>query len=398
MSFIFCRPKWLFFVSVTSVVANADTAEFLTDNLHLPGSAYVTFTETEVIDEGYFGFSDEALGAHVDQSTLFYWHSLTKPVMGAAAVMMVKDGKLKLDAKISDYLPDMRSHCLEAAEPRCSITLRQLLTHTSGYDYPSVLAGKGGTSKAYDDGFFFNPISVNAVDGTMKSYVKGALAIHARLNHAPGTGFTYGISYDVLGDIMEMVSGKSLDLILKQYIFDPLGMKNTFFKVPDHRQSSLVQLYNRKYATYPIPGRYRRYQGYDSQRVLLSKKDYPASGGGGLIGTTRDFVVFLQGTLSLFNGALEGIYREYLYCSQIPVELGDKPLAKSFFDAETWSYSFGFGLHMKNVSERCASKLFWAGYSNNQFVIDLEERRGALFLTNLFPLDHDISIALNAVR
>ena len=175
-------------------------------------------------------------------------------------------------------------------------------------------------------------------------------------------------------------------------------MRNTFLVVPQSERSKLVKLYDRRFVTYPIPGTYKRYQEYDPDRVLISRPDYPISGGGGLIGTTRDYVTFLQAIMTGFDGKLGNIFESYLICPQLPKSLGSSPLAATFFDASKWSYSFGFGVLPENEGKQCSSILFWSGYSNNQFVVDLGESRGEIFLTNLFPLDPNISIALDSVR
>jgi CubicO group peptidase (beta-lactamase class C family) len=381
-----------------SSVASAETAESLTEDWQVPGSAHIVFAEQEIISEGYFGTADLNVGSEVSSKTLFYLHSLSKPVFATAAILLAKENRIDFDAKISDILPEMKLHCQGVSDPRCGITVRHLLTHTSGYDYPSALAGKRDNSENYDTGFFFNPIGdLNSLE-SIGPNVFVDLALKAKLNHAPGEGFTYGISYDLLGYVFEEVTGEKLENILKHYVFSPLGMKNTFFAPANADHDGLVRLYNRKYATYPIPGRYMRYQDYDQSRVLITRDDYPTSAGGGLIGTARDYVIFLQGVMSLFSGQLTELDRDYLYCSQIPENLGTSPLKDSFFAADHWSYSFGFGVLPSNREGLCSDKLFWAGYSNNQFVVDLREGKGEIFLTNLFPLDHNISIALDAVR
>ena len=379
-------------------LANAETAESLTEDWQVPGSAHIVFSEKELISEGYFGTADVKEGSMVSAKTLFYLHSLSKPVLGTVSILLARENRIDFDARLSDILPEMEFYCRGDFDPRCKITIRHLLTHTSGYDYPSALAGKRENSENYDGGFFFNPIGdPNSLESVSSNFFVD-LALEAKLNHIPGEGFTYGISYDLLGYVLEVVTGEKLENLLAQYVFTPLGMKNTFLVPTNADRGGVVRLYNRKYATYPIPGRYLRYQDYEQNRVLIGRDDYPKSAGGGLIGTARDYVIFLQGVMSLFSGKLSDLDRDYLYCSQLPESLGTSPLKNSFFAADLWSYSFGFGVIPSDRGERCSDKLFWAGYSNNQFVVDLSEGVGEIFLTNLFPLDHNISIALDAVR
>ena len=381
-----------------SSMANSETAESLTADMQVPGSVHIVFSEKELISEGYYGIADLKRGSLVSSETLFYLHSLSKPVVATAAILLAKEDKLDFDSKLSEILPGMKAYCRGVSDPRCSITVRHLLTNTSGYDYPSALAGKRDNSENYDIGFFFNPIGDSSSIENLGPNLFLDLALNAKLNHNPGEGFTYGISYDLLGYVLEEITGENLDNILRQYVFIPLGMNNSFYAPSRSDRGELVRLYNRKYATYPIPGRYKRYQDYDQSRVLIASDRYPISAGGGLISTAADYVIFLQGVMSLFSGELNESDRDYLYCSQISEDLGESPLKNAFFAADNWSYSFGFGVLSSDQGELCSDKLFWAGYSNNQFVVDLREGVGEIFLTNLFPLDHNISIALDAVR
>ncbi len=392
------RALFLITLSLYACLAQSENAETLTRDLQVPGSAYVVFTDSAILHEGYYGSADEHSETKISEETLFYWHSLSKPILATAFVRMMMAGVIDPDQKIVRHIPELEAQCRSNNKPRCLITFRHLITHTSGLDYPPSLAGKRGNSDKYRDGFYYNPISNGDVINPFENHSPLDHFLYAKLNHHPGEGFTYGISYDLLGELLQRITGQSLQVLLKNYLFDPLGMKNTFLVVPQSERSKLVKLYDRKYASYPIPGTYKRYQEYDPDRILIARTDYPTSGGGGLIGTARDYVIFLQAVMTGFNGELGKNLESYLTCPQLPESLGSSPLATAFFDARKWSYSFGFGVLPKENRKQCSSALFWSGYSNNQFVVDLEASRGEIFLTNLFPIDHNISIALDSVR
>lgn len=386
----------LFYSAYTN--ASSGEARELAENLEIPGSAYLAFSKSQFLYEGYYGFANEKKELGVSEDTLFYLHSLTKPVLGTLTVVLVKAGVLSLDSPIATILPQMGNFCRERPDPRCRITIGQLLLHTSGFDYPSMLSGKGGTSKLYDSSFTFNPLaSVPPGPGVNLKRVATDV-FRAELNHPPGDAFTYGISYDLLGQVIVNATGKSLDDVLIEHLFAPLGMTDTHFNVPDEKKNRLVQLYNRKYATYPIPGKYRRYQEYAPEKVLITREDYPISGGGGLVGTARDYARFLQAVLTGFGGRLTPSEHALLVCNQLPESLGKAPLEQAFFDARHWGYSFGFGVLPSKNGKICSSHLFWSGYSNTQFSVNLETGKGQVFLTNLFPRDHNIAVALDSVR
>ena len=113
----------------------------------------------------------------------------------------------------------------------------------------------------------------------------------------PGQQFIYSVSIDVLGRILEIVERKSLDLVLREWVLDPLGMDSTYFVVPPDQEARLAQMYRPRLATYPIPGVYKRYQPYDvgGGRVNFGlKSDRLLSGGAGLISSANDYAKFLQ--------------------------------------------------------------------------------------------------------
>ncbi len=389
-----------FLLAIMSFHGNVwgNEARSLTENYEVPGSAYIRFSEQALLFEQYLGHANEAKATAVSANTLFYLHSLSKPVLGALTIALIKEGVFGFDTPMSTLLPAMHTFCKKQFGPRCEITIRQLLLHTSGFDYPALLSGKGGNSERYDKVFSFSPVVASGFGPGVNLSELATQAYLAPLNQPPGEAFTYGIGYDLLGQAIENATSQSLETTLKQRLLGPLGIADLYILLPEGEKSRAVQLYNRKYATYPIPGKYRRYQAYDSDRLLITRPDYPISGGGGMLGTAHAYVQFLQAVLTGLNGKLSKEESDWLLCNQLPDSLGDNPLKAAFFDADDWGYSFGFGVRPSKTSAQCSSALFWSGYSNTQFSFDLRRGEGELFLTNLFPLDHNIRVALDAIR
>jgi CubicO group peptidase (beta-lactamase class C family) len=234
----------------------------------------------------------------VDPDTLFRIYSMTKPVTGMAAMMLIEDGKLALDQPLSDILPlfgeprvlidgtkDLASR--PAAGP---ITIRHLLTHTAGLGYNIVT--KGPLLKAYEEnGIIAGAISKKNLPGFAPVTPAGSLAIFAdRLSTLPliadpGTRWSYSVSIDLLGRVIEVVSGMAFDAFLKSRIFDPLGMASTTFTVPGPDLPRLTT----NYAVTPI-GKFPIDPNTDS--VFAAPPVFPA-GGAGLVSSVRDYDRFL---------------------------------------------------------------------------------------------------------
>lgn len=235
----------------------------------------------------------------VGPDTIWRLYSMTKPVTGIAAMLLVEDGKMKLDQPIADFLPAFANmkvqntpdgSLTDVRPAKGPITVRQLLTHTAGLGYNIIQ--KGPIKKAYDDaGIVGGQASRLPIPGLAPVDPAPSLAAMADrlaelpLVYEPGTQWSYSISLDLMGRLIEVVSGQAFDAFLKARLFDPLGMKSTGFRVA----AKDVGRFTSNYA--PFGGALIPFDPAASS-IYLDPPPYPF-GGGGLVSSARDYDRFL---------------------------------------------------------------------------------------------------------
>ena len=247
----------------------------------------------------------------VGPDTLWRLYSMTKPITGIAAMLLIEDGKMKLDQPIADFLPafanmqvqDTPDGSITGVHPaKTAITVRHLLTHTAGLG--SGIIQKGPIKKAYDDaGIFGGQVSRLPIPGLPTTKPAPSLAEFADrlaklpLVYEPGTRWSYSVALDLMGRLIEVVSGQPFDAFLKTRLFDPLGMTSTGFRVA----ASDVGRFTSNYA--PVGGALLPIDPATSS-IYLDPPPIPY-GGGGLVSSARDYDRFLA--MLLGEGATGGV-------------------------------------------------------------------------------------------
>lgn len=249
----------------------------------------------------FFGAGVQSIGdaVPVGPDTLWRLYSMTKPVTGIAAMLLVEDGKMALDQPIADFLPAFANMTVQnvpdgsitdVRPAKGPITVRQLLTHTAGLGYG--IMQKGPIKKAYDDaGIFGGQVSRLPIPGLPTTKPAPSLAEFADrlaklpLVYEPGTRWSYSVSLDLTGRLIEVVSGQAFDAFLKARIFDPLGMASTGFRVAERD----VGRFTTNYA--PMGGALLPVDPATSS-IYLDPPPIPY-GGGGLVSSARDYDRFL---------------------------------------------------------------------------------------------------------
>lgn len=286
-------------------------AAFLNDTVarkYVPGVAAAIGRGTDQADFLAAGTLARDSDVAVTPDTLFRCYSQTKPVTGIAAMMLIEDGKLKLDQNIADLIPAFANprvlidpaKSLKSRPAQTPITVRNLLTHTAGLGYSIVTKGPllqeylklgltpGAVSRKPLPGF-------EAIAPTAPSLEEFANRLASLpLISDPGYQWSYSVSLDLLGRVIEVASGMPFDAFLQRRIFDPLGMTSTYWQVPASEMKRLTT----NYAATPV-GALPIDPGYDS--VYLDKPAFPF-GGAGLVSTPRDFDRFLA--MLMGKGAL----------------------------------------------------------------------------------------------
>lgn len=362
------------------------------DDGRLPGWLLVVSRGGRVVHVGTHGRRDMENDLPVEPDTLFRIYSMTKPVTSVAAMLLYEQGLVELKTPVAEFIPsfkDMRVYTKGSAlnpgtEPAIEpIRIWHLLTHTSGLTY--------GFHNAHpvDAMYRQRGFDVLLPDGLDLAACCDVWASLPLLFH-PGREWNYGVSTDVLGRVVEVVSGQSLDEFFRQHIFTPLGMHETMFWVdPDSADAArLASLYTAQ----PGTKKAVRLDGL-AQAALTKPAAY--SGGGGLISTAADYHRFTQ--MLLNRGELDGVRLlgsrtvEYMTRNHLPGGADLEAFGRPLF-AETSFEGVGFGLGFSVLEDAAANRVLssegefaWGGLASTAFWIDLVEEVTALFFTQLIP-------------
>ena len=316
-----------------------------------------------------FGRRDAASGAPMTKDAIFRIYSMTKPITSVAAMMLWEEGRFLLSDPVAKYLPELADLKvaqnpggeLELEAPRRAMTIQDLLRHTSGLTYE--FRGAGPVHKMY--------MAAKVFSRAQSSADQVATLGKLPLLHQPGTRWEYSRSTDVVGRLVEVLSGQSLGEFFEQHIFAPLCMVDTAFHVPPRDHSRLAEAF----AKDPDSG---------GAVQLLEVRNPPnfESGGGGLVSTASDYARFLQ--LLLDGGTLHG--RRLL--SRKTVELMTADHLGSITGAPDLllpGHGFGLGFAVRlhagiAVVPGSVGQYFWGGLAGTTFWVDPIERLFALML------------------
>ena len=346
----------------------------------IPGAVVLLMRNGKVVHQKAFGFKDVESQAALKTNDIFRIASQTKAITSLAIMMLWEEGKFLLDEPISKYVPEFRNPKVlkqvrwadttyTTIPAKGEITFRHLLTHTSGIDYASI--GSQEFTAIYAKAGVPSGIGNTNMVLSDKMKVLGTLP----LKHHPGENYTYGLNTDVLGYLVEVLSGQPLDRFFAERIFRPLGMNDTYFYLPRDKHGRLVSLYETNEKGL------HRMTGSAYDRV---DPDYPKlegtyfSGGAGLSSTAEDYARFLQ--LFLNNG----IWNGQRVISRKTVEL---MLTNQIQPPLTNQFGLGFGLETdKNDHESVLSKgsFNWAGAFNTHYWADPKERLVGIIFTNMY--------------
>jgi CubicO group peptidase (beta-lactamase class C family) len=324
------------------------------------------------------GMADIERGQPMREDSIFRIASMTKPIVSVAVMMLHEEGRFTLDDPISKFIPELTKPGvgvvtdgrLDVVPAAREITIHDLLTHRAGFTYPWHPGPLGD---------LYRSAKLLETSRTSEELVRRLAEIP--LVHQPGTAFLYGHSTDVLGRLVEIVSGRSLDAFLDERVLGPLGMRDTQFYLTEAEADRLVTLYERGESRplKPIDG------GRGSRLVAGSRTLF--SGGGGLSSTAPDYYRFLQ---MLLNGGALGDTRllsrksvEFMTADHLGEEIPLHP-----------GYGFGLGFAVRRTlgsghSLGSEGDYTWGGIYNTIFWVDPKEDLILIFLTNFTPYDRD---------
>lgn len=331
------------------------------------------------------GYADRERGVPVREDTIFRFYSMTKPITCATVMTLYDDGLIGLDDPVEDYLPEFSQMMVRTGDGTrpagAGMTIRHLMTHTSGLSY-KVLPGPVQNDYAEADVFAIG----NRQSETLEAHVKRLAALP--LVADPGTVWNYGESMGVLGRIVEVVTGKPFGTYMQERILAPLDMVDTGFHVPLEKAGRLARLYHLATdGTVSDAGDAPLYGGSYLEQPLL---EY---GGAGLVGTAGDYMNFAR--MLLADGEFAG--RRVLSpeavtlmtSNQLGPEFGETPLSTSGRGAGTRFGLCGYVTVSQpdGAPPGVAGEYGWSGWASTGFWIDRQNDLAGLVFTQVIPDD-----------
>lgn len=370
-------------LSETRLERIAELTQAHVDAGHIAGAVCLIARDGKVAYIEPVGYADRENELPMKTDTIFRIYSMSKPITSVAVMILFEEGKFLLTDPVEKFMPELGDRTvvefaidLSTSERKMkgdrkpsnrSITIQDLLRHTSGYTY-------GLGADAYDR--LYREKDLLLGDDSLADTLRKLKDLP--LKHNPGAEWTYGVNTDILARLVEVVSGQSFDTFLQERIFDPLGMEDTFFWVPPQKTHRLAQLYTRddEGALFANPGITRSYMG---------TSEY-TSGGAGLLSTAPDYFRFCQ--MLLNGGTLDG--QQIL--SPKTVELMRSDALDDIPASFQWSDGAGFGLGFQVTTDLGATGMLgsvgeygWGGAAGTRFWIDPKERLITLYMVQVLP-------------
>ena len=370
------------------------TSQKFTDEKRLAGAVTVVARRGKVTHFEAFGMMDLEAEKPMQRDIIFRIYSMTKPIATVAVMMLYEDGKLQLDAPVSTYLPELGGLKVAADADGASLTLveadrdmtvRDLMRHTAGLPGAArYMAGKTAVDKHYRE------VGLHRLhECDIQKMVKRLGRIP--LLYQPGAKWHYSIAADVLGRLIEVASGQPFDVFLAERIFQPLGMQDTGFYVPEEKIVRFASLYGPKpgggLQTIDAP---EGGTGHVSKSSFIQKPNF-LSAGGGLVSTAADFARFclmlsgkgvLDGKRLMKSESVELMTRNHLPKSLIPLD--KKP------DERYAGLGFGLGVSVRVqqanwIPASQVGEYGWIGGTSTEFWISPRDELVAITLAQHIP-------------
>lgn len=368
--------------SQTQINRLDSTLQSWVDSQKYSGIVNLTYHKGEIVHFKAFGYKDLETQAAMTNDTIFRIYSMTKPVVSVAIMQLVEQGKIELDTPITDFIPEFKQLKVYAdgnyESPRKPITLKHLLTHTAGFSY-------GWTDHPVDLAYS----EINLLENNVKSsddFIR--IISNAPLINHPGEKWNYSIATDLVGILIERISGQSLEAYLQQNLFKPLGMKDTGFSLSRSKKNRFCTNYRN------VEGQLEVEDSFKNSRYYKVKPYH--TGGGGLLSTAEDYLKFAQ---MLLNG---GTYKGKRYLRKETIALMTRnhlldllddpsdPWSEHSFELDDTNFGLGFKLTIitdPNDGTPLTKQYSWNGAAGTEFWIDPVE--SLINITLIQKMDSD---------
>jgi CubicO group peptidase (beta-lactamase class C family) len=344
----------------------------------------------KVVHAEQFGWRDREAQSPMSADTIFRLYSMTKPIVCVGLMTLLEEARFTLLDPLAKYIPAFGKVKVREADgslvnPTRPITLRDLMTHTSGLTYHFV--EESPVSKMYHGAKLLDAGS--SLEAAIEDLAQYPLAFQ------PGSRWRYSVGIDVVGRVIEVISGRPLGAFLRERLFEPLGMVDTAFEVQADKRGRLAAMYGRPDVIAPGPTMMSEIEAWQSgvnERLDVSRS-YPvdspdvfARGGHGLFATTGDYWRFAQmlanggqlnGTRILGRKTLALMHANHVPTALFPLEIGGLPLP---------GYGFGLGSRVamdvaQTMAPGSVGEFGWSGAAKTYYWIDPEEELVGLFMT-----------------
>jgi len=369
--------------------------EYISKNW-LTGAVTIIIKDNQLVQYKGYGYADVASKKPMQNDAIFRLASQTKAITSIGIMILYEQGKLLLDQPISDFIPEFKKPVVldkfndadssyTTIPAKNEITIRQLLTHTSGLDYPDI--GSSKVTGIYAKNHI--PVGLGYFDDILLEKMKALGKLP--LSFQPGTKWQYGLNTDLLGCLIEVISGMNLEDFFRKNIFEPLGMKDTYFNVPSSKANRLATVYTEDASNKIIPWSHE-FRNIDPDYPIMKKHYF--SGGAGLSSTAFDYAIFMQ---MLLNG---GKYNGHQILGKRTVEMiTSGQLKEGLFGDD--NMGLGFGITSEKTAAkvpRNAGSFSWGGYFGTTYWADPKSKLVCLFMTQQNPNSHgDIETKFEAM-
>ena len=343
------------------------------DRQRLPGAVALVARRGKVALFEHLGRQDPARGTSMTRESIFRIYSMTKPIVSVATMMLMEQGRLLLNDSVAKYLPEFAAQQVAVEqggqfrlEPvDRAPTVQDLLRHTAGLTYEFL--GDASVQRQY------TAVNIGSRARTNEEYCEVLAGIPLRFQ--PGSIWEYSRATDVLGRLVEVVSGQPLGAYLAEHLFEPLGMTDTGFTVPEHHLARMAE-----------PFAHDSDGGVPMAVTDFRKPGRMEGGGGGLVSTARDYARFLQFMLN--KGSLDGVRLlgprivDYMTADH----LGGIPVAEGASEALLPAgHGFGLGFAVRTAkgiapTPGSPGMYYWGGIAGTTFFVDPAEELFAILM------------------
>ena len=357
------------------------------DKGNLPGVVVMVARRGKLVYTETVGFQNKEVGKALSKDAIFRIYSMTKPLVSVGAMMLVEDGKMQLNDAVSKFIPAVKGLQVSVAKADGEfakvtyslvpsdreMTVQDLLRHTSGLAYANLTQNAPVRDAYAKGGIDDDPRGLTPAQ-EIESFAKSPLI------HQPGTIWEYSLSTDMLGRVIEAVSGKRLSDFMDERLFKPLDMKDTGFSVPREKQSRLAE---------PLP--IDASSGKPNKLWDVTAVPNNDSGGGGGVSTATDYLRFAQ--MMANGGQLDG--KRYLSRTTVELMTTDhlgtriqalSPMTPGEVLLSTPGYTFGLGFAVRQAAgvagvSGSAGEFMWGGFAGTYFWVDPKEQLVGVYMT-----------------